>query len=415
MPARSSVFLCLLAGGVVAGSISAAHAGGFALREQSAYGQGASFAGVAAGGSPSSAFWNPSIITRYSGVTFEKNLSVVSPTSEIESLSATRFGTPVPAGALNDSGDIGLTGLVPSGTGIYRINDRLSVGIVTSAPFGLATDANENFSGDIFGSTAKVFTANVAPTIAYRFNDWLSLGANVQVQYIDARLNSEVTDLSGDDVGFGFGLGASFTPVEGTEIGIGFRSATTHTLKGSATQNLPLALTGGVPVFSGDVEADVTLPEMISVGLRQRLGERFTLLGTFEWSNWSRLGTIAINYKDTGRVLVEEFNWNDGYFAAIGGEYAFNEATTVRAGIGYEWSPVDDSNRAVRIPDSNRLWLSAGVSHSFSDRLQAHAGYSFLMAEEGDISLSSAGIASSFTGESSGHVHIFSVGLKGQF
>jgi long-chain fatty acid transport protein len=36
-----------------------AHAGGFALREQSAAGLGSSFAGVAAGGALSSMFWNP--------------------------------------------------------------------------------------------------------------------------------------------------------------------------------------------------------------------------------------------------------------------------------------------------------------------------------------------------------------------
>lgn len=40
-----------------------ANAGAFALREQSTYGQGTSFAGVAAGGSVSSMFWNPAILT----------------------------------------------------------------------------------------------------------------------------------------------------------------------------------------------------------------------------------------------------------------------------------------------------------------------------------------------------------------
>ena len=43
--------------------MSHAHAGAFAVRTQSAYGQGSSFAGIAAGGSLSSMFWNPANLT----------------------------------------------------------------------------------------------------------------------------------------------------------------------------------------------------------------------------------------------------------------------------------------------------------------------------------------------------------------
>jgi subtilase family serine protease len=40
-------------------SMSQASAGGLAIREQSAWGEGSSYAGVAAGGSVSAMFWNP--------------------------------------------------------------------------------------------------------------------------------------------------------------------------------------------------------------------------------------------------------------------------------------------------------------------------------------------------------------------
>ena len=394
----------LLASTIIAGNLAAAHAGGFALREQSAYGQGSSFAGVAAGGSPSSAFWNPSIIARYNGMTFEQNATLVLPNSEIDSLSAGALPLAL-NGGLNDSGDIGLTGIVPAGTGIYQINDRLYVGLVTSAPYGLATDANDNFTGDLYGSTSRVLSVNVAPTIAYRINDAFSVGGSVQVQYFKARLEGAVTDLSGDDIGVGFTLGANFTPMEGTEIGLGFRSAVKHTLEGDATAGInPLAL--------GDVTADVTLPEVVSLGLRQRVSERVTLLGTLEWTNWSRLDNIDIEYAN-GLVLTEEFNWDDGYFAALGFEYTLSQATSLRFGAAYEWSPVNDDNRGVRIPDADRIWLSAGVSHALTDHFTLHAGYTFITAQDGDITL--GGGATAFNGESSGHVHIVSVGLKGSF
>ena len=48
-----------------------ASAGGFGIREQSAYGQGTSFAGIAAGGALSSMFWNPATMTQVPGIQSE--------------------------------------------------------------------------------------------------------------------------------------------------------------------------------------------------------------------------------------------------------------------------------------------------------------------------------------------------------
>ncbi len=69
---------------MVAG-VATAEAGGFAVREQSAYGQGSSFAGMAApGDSISSMFWNPAAVTTVTGITVEGNLTAVFPRSELD-------------------------------------------------------------------------------------------------------------------------------------------------------------------------------------------------------------------------------------------------------------------------------------------------------------------------------------------
>src|SRR3954447_16629410 len=62
MGTRSGLAVCWVAA-VSLLHMSNAHAGGaFAVRQQSAYGQGTSFAGIAAGGSLSSMFWNPATL-----------------------------------------------------------------------------------------------------------------------------------------------------------------------------------------------------------------------------------------------------------------------------------------------------------------------------------------------------------------
>src|SRR5262245_15443953 len=62
--------------GLLVVATAQANAGGFAIREQSTYGQGTSFAGIAAGGALSSMFWNQSNMNQITAMRFEVGVSV---------------------------------------------------------------------------------------------------------------------------------------------------------------------------------------------------------------------------------------------------------------------------------------------------------------------------------------------------
>jgi long-chain fatty acid transport protein len=72
----------LLACGGIGALVSAtvdANAGGFAIREQSVYGQGTSFAGIAAGGDLSGMFWNPAVMTQFAGIQSSSSYTAIFP------------------------------------------------------------------------------------------------------------------------------------------------------------------------------------------------------------------------------------------------------------------------------------------------------------------------------------------------
>ena len=73
--------------GILIIATAQANAGGFAIREQSTYGQGASFAGIAAGGALSSMFWNPATMTQFQGIVSENGVTGHHPQSESDSTS----------------------------------------------------------------------------------------------------------------------------------------------------------------------------------------------------------------------------------------------------------------------------------------------------------------------------------------
>ena len=76
---RASYLRAGTALGLLVIATAQASAGGFAIREQSAYGQGTSFAGVAAGGALSSMFWNPATMTQVPGIQSETDVSGLIP------------------------------------------------------------------------------------------------------------------------------------------------------------------------------------------------------------------------------------------------------------------------------------------------------------------------------------------------
>jgi long-chain fatty acid transport protein len=359
-----------------------AQAGAFALREQSVTGQGLSFAGVASGsGGVSSLYWNPATITMNPGWQSEWHASAIIPRTDITPI----YTVPAGLAALGPSGDIGLDAVVPASYTSYQINDRFWVGLHTGAPFGLATKPDPVWAGQLYARTTSIVSYEAQPTIGYKVNDWLSVGAGIRAQYFKVRYFSAVgptplapspfaasAGLEGDSVGFGYSLGATVTPFAGTSIGIGFRSAIEHELEGE------------FQYFGIPIKANLVLPESVSIGLSQQIGTSFTLHATAEWTNWSRLGFPRVFNQLTGNLLAAApylpLAYEDGWFFSIGGEYVIDPVWKVRAGVGYEISPIEVGTRNPRLPDSDRVWVSLGATYNWSDKLSFDLGYTHIFA-----------------------------------
>ena len=404
-----------LLAGVAAVSLLAAtgaQAGGFALREQSSTGMGAAFAGSAAGAAGlSSMFWNPATMTNFAGLQTSSSFSLILPYSNISPTAAT---SPVllGLGGAGSTGDIAQDAVVPASYASYQISDKVWVGIGINSPFGLVTQNPNNWAGQIYGRTSKVFTVNANPTVAYQVNDWLSIGAGVQIQYFKVRLtqalspaaNAPSAELKGDDTALGFTLGATLKPWAGGEIGIGYRSRVEPKLSG--TLATPLGVT--------DIRSDLTLPDQVTVGLRQKITQDFTLLAGFEWTHWNLFTRFPVVNNAGVAVTTLPFDYRNSWFASLGGEYAWNQNLTVRAGLGFEKSPITNETRSVRLPDSDRIWTTAGFTYKYNDKLSLDASYAHLFAKSGTINVvagNPAFLGADFVANTKSHVDIVSVGF----
>ncbi len=397
--------------------VAPASAGGFGVREQSTEFQGMSFAGNAtSGGGLSGMFWNPAVAAYAPvGLYSESGYAVIFGNVE---MTGDVFAGGVNLGLPRESGDIAKDAIVPSSYYSYRLNEHLVAAISINSPFGLVTEpSNRNWAGQTFARTSEIKTYNFTPTLAYRLSPTLAIGVGLQINHMEGRLKNASGLLAtspnfvikGDDLSVGFTAGINFTPHAGTHIGLGYRSAIDHTLEGN------VFLAAAAP-FTGAMKADITLPEIVTLSLRQVLSPTWTLLGTVEWSNWSRLDQVNINCPGTALcptgVRTLDLGWNDGWFFSLGAEHQYNEKLTLRAGLAYEISPIQDADeRTLRTPDMDRLWLSVGGSYKWSDATTFDLAYTHIFGIGDDkIDRTEGGVR--FIGNVDSQVDIVSFGMK---
>lgn len=437
--------------GFVAGITVAAEAmaGGIALREQSTVFQGTAFAGDAAGGALSSSFWNPAALTdAKAGFNTKSAASAIFGNSTVTTRPGTTF--PVPAGPLSSAAfigsetDISRPALIGASYSSYRLNKDLVLGLSVTSPWGLSTEAsNSNWGGQYHGRSGNIFSLNVSPMASYDIMPGLTIGGGAQVQYARISFKAALDPIPGlqnagfevDDVAFGGSLGVLWKPVAGTSIGLGWRSAIKHNFEGNyfsvaGTLTAPVPGVGLVtrPFADGGLAGDVTLPDVVTLSFRQSLDSRTRVLGTAEWTQWSKFGTVVFSATSSGgapllgapittgqAVNTFAFNWHDAWMFSLGGEYDISPTWTVRAGAAYERSPIQNANeRFTLITDSNRIWLSSGTSFKLNDTVSLDLAYSHIFFADASIdrTTTTSGKNFAFEGDVSTHIDIVSAGLR---
>ena len=412
-----SVLLACSGAAVLLAATTAANAGGFALREQSAAGQGASFAGVAAGGALSSMFWNPSTMTQFSGKTFEGDVAAIIP-SVNHSYTASTLAPFYPA----TPGNSGLSAAVPSFYASWQFADQWWVGLSVNTPFGLAVTFPRAAATAGYAQSTDIKSYNFSPSIAFKVNEMLSVSVGAQIQYMKISYDGfaglalptpALATINGNGYSYGYTLGATLTPMAGTKIGIGYRSQLDQKLSGS------FSTTTGVNLAANTT---VPLPALFSLGLNQRLSDRWTLLAEFEWQNWGRIGQpLLFNSATGGTITTFPLAYSDGYFYSLGAEYQFDPNLKLRAGIAFEKSPITDQVRTPRLPDNDRMWYSIGASYkpSMWPRTTFDIGYSFIKSKNTPINVvagnPSFGGAGVYIGSVDANVNIISVAMRYQW
>lgn len=366
----------------------AASASGFQLLEAGS-GLGNAYAGSAAKSSDASTiFWNPAGMTQLQAREVSGGLTAVRPSFKFNN-DGSRVGY---FDVADDGGDAGSWKFIPNGYISWALNKDLYVGLGIGAPFGNATKYDKPWKGSAQSDEFDIETININPSIAYRVNEKVSLGAGFSWQKIKADYYRQVAvgplrtpsgllalqdvqaHMSIDDDAWGWNIGALFTLSPATKVGLSYRSAIQyHTdgkvkLSGDTPAGSAAAAVLSSPPFgrASDVKADLKVPDTAILSVTQQLSDRWEMLGDVSWTGWSSIQNVNI-IRTSGRLSNETAedlpaNFQDTWRVALGANYKYTDAIKFMFGIAYDQTPVKNAQtRLTALPDNDRTWFTVGT------------------------------------------------------
>ena len=384
----------LLPAALLALGSGAASAAGFQLLEQNASGIGNAYAGSAAvAENASTIFFNPAGMTQLQAREVSLGISAVRPSFEFKNKGSV-------GGALSGNGDdAGDWAAIPNAYLSWALNKDVYLGLGLSGPFGLVTDYGDSWVGGAQALKFEIKTININPSIAWRVNDKISLGAGVNWQRMEAQyerilavsnlgpvpLASSTAKLDVDNDAWGWNVGALFTLSPTTKVGVSYRSKIDHKLDGDLKVEGPAAQFGGIDPRLRSVKAkvDVELPDTFIISTTQKLSDRWEMLGDLSWTGWSSVKDVPI-VRDSGLLAGStaqtlEADFKDTWRVALGANYLLNDAWKLKFGIAYDQTPVKDKERRlVSLPDNDRTWFSFGGQWKISKTNTLDLGASYL-------------------------------------
>jgi long-chain fatty acid transport protein len=443
---KKTVVAILVASAFPFVSANQAQAAGFALYEQGISGLGNAYAGAAATAEDATTvWWNPAGMARLpTGKHFSIGGSVIAPSTKFsDRASATALGQTTLGGTGGDAGD---AKFVPSAFFAMDLNPKWSLGLGVSVPFGLATKYDPSWLGRFQGIESEVKTVNINPAISYKLSDNASVGFGISYQYgkIDLLTGANYTaaglavpassggpillpagtegqnKVSIDGDAWGFNAGALFNVAPATRVGVHYRSSLKYDLDGTTTFfNRPAGFAAVVP--DSNVKLSLKTPESLSFSGAHKLNAQWDLLADLTWWRWSRIKQeplVRTSGSQSGRTLETlTFNFDDTWRASIGANYKLDGAWTLKLGAAYDQTPVPNpESRTVRLPDSDRYWLSAGAKYNVSRSAALDFGYTYVQARDTDINNNQAATGKGIVnGTYKAHVHVLGVQYQHSF
>ncbi|WP_447833733.1 outer membrane protein transport protein [Aeromonas veronii] len=391
----TTIFKKSLIAATIALATGQVHAAAFQLNEHSASGLGRAYAGEAAIADNASVLArNPAAMTTFDKMAVSVSGTYIKPDVDVEG----KLSSPSPLLNGKDASQSGIApaAFVPASYFIQPLNDQWAWGIGLFSNYGLSTEYDKSFIAGLGAGDTELMTLNINPNIAYRINEHFSIGAGVNAVYGAAELNryagfanptapnTRVAHLKGDTWGFGWNVGSLYEVNENHRFALTYRSQVDMSFDGDFQGS-----TSGNKIVDGNLKLD--LPAQAEFAGYHRLNQQFAFHYSVNWTDWSAFQELKATSSgcntpgQPGVCLNKPEKFKDSTRYSIGGTWYINPAWEARLGFAYDNTPIEAEYRSLSIPDSDRIWYSAGATYHINTDMSVDFGMAYLDGKEVDV------------------------------
>ncbi len=273
---------------------------------------------------------------------------------------------------------------------------RFKVGLGVYTPFGSGVKWGDTWEGRFALEEITLRSVFIQPTVSFRLGDNLGIGAgfvyalggvNLQrgIPLAGATTNQGKAELDGNANGIGFNAGIYYQPADVLSVGLSYRSRVNMRIEGGdATFTVPGSLQTNFPA-GNTFDAELPLPQVVSLGLGLYPGERVTLSAQVDYVGWSAYDSLTFDYEQNSPVLADTRSarqFENAFSFRLGGQLAATDALALRAGAYYALTPVPTGYLTPETPDADRIGLSVGLGYQLGENFVVDASLLYLQTAQ---------------------------------
>lgn len=292
--------------------------------------------------------------------------------------------------------------------------ENIIVGFGVHTPFGLRNEYDAAGPQRYITTDISLTTIYIGPSVGWQVTPMISIGGGVQYVYalaeIGQRINyggllnpalNENATYDGilavekvTDNGFAGNVGILITPAEQLQLGLTWRSGLKLDAKGDVKLTIPSVVTqlsgGAMQSLSIDGKSTVSLPQSVGAGIAYQPMENLTLIGDFNWINWSVYENLDFDFDPDVVYLPDTENprdWEDTIAIRLGAEYLIDGQYALRAGYLFDQSPIPDNTLGPELPGGDRNGITLGCGYRWNN-LSIDLAYAHLFIEDRSVTSS---------------------------
>lgn len=320
----------------------------------------------------SSIYYNPALQLAFAGINIAGGVTLIRPKKELDSTvtgetyeSKSKIYTPVHLATT------------------YRMSEDLSLAFTVNNSFGLGSEFPDDTIFRYITTESKLTTWDMNPSVAYQLGEHLAVAAGFRVVYTDVSLKQKVPlqtfglsdgeqTFTATGTGYGWNIGALYSPMEKLSFGVSYRSPVDVDLSGDVGFDLPQnaspALSTLFPATSAD--SGLNLPGQLFLGIAYKPSAKWVIEMAGRYEQYSAYKKLEVTTQlpvagETSRTIAKD--WHDVWAYMIGLSYQTGAGYRLSGGYLYERNPVPDETFEPAVSGLDKHTLTIGAAKQFGN------------------------------------------------